>query len=49
MPVDTHAIPVKLGGRVIAVVEQHTSLLGVRAPSSLGAGVPRHRRRSWPG
>src|SRR5215211_5936380 len=35
MPVDSHAIPVKLGGRVIAVVEQHTSLLGVRAPSSL--------------
>jgi two-component system, sensor histidine kinase PdtaS len=35
MPVDSHAIPVKLDGRVIAVVEQHTSLLGVRAPSSL--------------
>ncbi|HWI00049.1 MAG TPA: histidine kinase N-terminal domain-containing protein, partial [Propionibacteriaceae bacterium] len=35
MPVDSHAIPVKVGGRVIAVVEQHTSLLGVRAPSSL--------------
>jgi two-component system, sensor histidine kinase PdtaS len=35
MPVDSHAIPVKLGGRVIAVVEQHTSRLGVRAPSSL--------------
>jgi two-component system, sensor histidine kinase PdtaS len=34
-PVDTHAIPVKLGDRVIAVVEQHTSQLGVRAPSSL--------------
>src|SRR5919112_1363008 len=35
MPVDTHAIPVKLADRVIAVVEQHTSQLGVRAPSSL--------------
>ncbi len=35
LPVDTHAIPVKLDGRVIAVVEQLTSLLGVRAPSSL--------------
>ncbi|MFL6028186.1 MAG: sensor histidine kinase [Friedmanniella sp.] len=35
MPVDTHAIPVKLAHRVIAVVEQHTSQLGVRAPSSL--------------
>ena len=35
IPVDTHAIPVKLGDRVIAVVEQHTSQLGVRAPSSL--------------
>ena len=35
MPVDTHAIPVKLGDRVIAVVEQLTSQLGVRAPSSL--------------
>jgi two-component sensor histidine kinase len=35
MPVDTHAVPVKLGDRVIAVVEQHTSQLGVRAPSSL--------------
>lgn len=35
MPVDTHAIPVRLDNRVIAVVEQHTSLLGVRAPSSL--------------
>jgi two-component sensor histidine kinase len=34
-PVDTHAIPVKIGDRVIAVVEQHTSQLGVRAPSSL--------------
>jgi two-component system, sensor histidine kinase PdtaS len=35
LPVDSHAIPVKVGGRVIAVVEQHTSLIGVRAPSSL--------------
>ncbi len=35
LPVDTHAIPVKLDGRVIAVVEQLTSMLGVRAPSSL--------------
>ena len=35
MPVDTHAIPVKLADRVIAVVEQHTSQLGIRAPSSL--------------
>ncbi len=35
MPVDTHAIPVKLGDRVIAVVEQHTSQLGTQAPSSL--------------
>jgi two-component system, sensor histidine kinase PdtaS len=35
LPVDSHAIPVKLGGGVIAVVEQHTSQLGVRTPSSL--------------
>jgi two-component sensor histidine kinase len=35
IPVDTHAIPVKVGDRVIAVVQQHTSQLGVRAPSSL--------------
>ena len=35
VPVDTHAVPVKLGDRVIAVVEQHTSQLGIRAPSSL--------------
>ena len=35
IPVDTHAVPVKLDGRVIAVVEQHTSQLGVRAPSLL--------------
>jgi two-component system, sensor histidine kinase PdtaS len=35
LPVETRAIPVKLGEQVIAVVEQHTSQLGVRAPSSL--------------
>jgi two-component system, sensor histidine kinase PdtaS len=35
LPVETHAIPVKIGEQVIAVVEQHTSQLGVRAPSSL--------------
>ena len=35
MPVDTRAIPVKLGERVIAVVEQHTSVLGTRSPSVL--------------
>jgi two-component sensor histidine kinase len=35
IPVDVHAIPVKRNGQVIAVVEQHTSQLGVRAPSSL--------------
>jgi two-component system, sensor histidine kinase PdtaS len=36
LPVDSHAIPVKIGNRVVGVVEQHTSQLGVRgAPSSL--------------
>ncbi|HET9301327.1 MAG TPA: histidine kinase N-terminal domain-containing protein [Propionibacteriaceae bacterium] len=36
LPVDSHAIPVKIGNRVIAVVEQHTSQLAIRgAPSSL--------------
>ena len=35
LPVETHAIPVVYGGRSIAVVEQHTSLLGIREPSSL--------------
>jgi two-component sensor histidine kinase len=36
LPVDSHAVPVKVGERVIAVVEQRTSQLGVRgAPSSL--------------
>ena len=53
IPVDMHAIPVELGDRVIAVVEQHTSQLGVRAPSSLeqayldaaaAAGRDDHRR-----
>jgi two-component sensor histidine kinase len=33
--VETHAVPVTAGDHVIAVVEQHTSQLGVRAPSSL--------------
>jgi two-component system, sensor histidine kinase PdtaS len=35
LPVETHAVPVTAGDHVIAVVEQHTSQLGVRAPSSL--------------
>ncbi len=35
IPVRTRAIPVILADRVIAVVEQHTSQLGIRAPSSL--------------
>jgi two-component sensor histidine kinase len=35
VPVGVHAVPVKREGRVIAVVEQHTSQLGIRAPSSL--------------
>ena len=35
IPVSVHAIPVTLDGTVIAVVEQHTCQLGVRAPSSL--------------
>ena len=35
MPVDTRAVPVKLADRVVAVVEQHTSVLGTRAPSGL--------------
>ena len=33
MPVVTQAVPVRLADRVIAVVEQHTSVLGTRAPS----------------
>jgi two-component sensor histidine kinase len=35
IPVEVHAIPVKRGDRVIAVVEQHKSQLGERAPSFL--------------
>src|SRR6187200_45310 len=35
LSVATHAVPVAVGEHVIAVVEQHTSRLGVRAPSSL--------------
>src|SRR5690606_16910021 len=35
IPVDVHALPVRRGKKVIAVIEQHTSQLGVRAPSSL--------------
>ncbi|HET9871003.1 MAG TPA: histidine kinase N-terminal domain-containing protein [Propionibacteriaceae bacterium] len=35
IPVGIHAIPVKRSGRTIAVVEQHTSQFGLRAPSSL--------------
>jgi two-component sensor histidine kinase len=35
LSVATHAVPVAVGEQVIAVVEQHTSRLGVRAPSSL--------------
>jgi len=35
IPVEVHALPVLRDGRPIAVVEQHTSQLGVRAPSSL--------------
>ncbi len=35
IPVAVHAIPVPFRGRVIAVLEQHTSQLGVRMPSTL--------------
>jgi two-component sensor histidine kinase len=35
IPVDTHAIPVTVDDRVIGVIEQHTSQLGVRSPSAL--------------
>jgi len=35
IPVSVHAVPVTVEGTVVAVVEQHTSQLGVRAPSSL--------------
>lgn len=35
IPVDMHAVPVLLGDRVIAVVEQHTNQMGVRANGAL--------------
>ena len=35
VPVQTHAVPVTVGNQVIAVVEQRTSQLGLRALSSL--------------
>jgi len=35
IPVEVHAIPVKRGERVVAVVEQHKSQLDERAPSAL--------------
>lgn len=35
VPVRVEAIPVRRGGRVIAVVGRHTNLLGVRTPSRL--------------
>jgi two-component system, sensor histidine kinase PdtaS len=35
VPVQTHAVPVIVGNHVVAVVEQRTSQLGLRAPSSL--------------
>ena len=35
IPVAVHAIPVPFRGRVIGVLEQHTSQLGVRMPSTL--------------
>ncbi len=35
IPVDMHAIPLEHGGRVIAVLEQHTNQMGVRANGSL--------------
>ncbi len=35
IPVEVHAIPVKLGDRVIGVVEMHTNRMGVRAPGEL--------------
>ena len=48
LPVDTHAIPVKVGERVIAVVEQHTvsSAYGRRARWRRPTWKP---QRSWPG
>jgi two-component sensor histidine kinase len=35
VPVQTHAVPVIVGNQVVAVVEQRTSQLGLRAPSLL--------------
>lgn len=35
IPVEQHAVPVRRGGRVIAVVEMHTNRMGVRAPGAL--------------
>ncbi|MFT3877911.1 MAG: sensor histidine kinase [Propioniciclava sp.] len=35
IPVEVHAVPVRRGGRVIAVVELHTNRMGVRAPGAL--------------
>ena len=35
IPVAVHAIPVPFRGRVVGVLEQHTSQLGVRMPSTL--------------
>ena len=45
MPVDTHAIPVVYDERSIAVVEQHTNLLGIREPELTGAGLSGCGRR----
>ncbi len=38
IPVAVHAIPVPFRGRVIGVLEQHTSQLGARMPSTLEKG-----------
>nr|NLI49229.1 ATPase [Propionibacterium sp.] len=35
IPVEQHAIPIRRGGRVIAIVERHTNRMGVRAPGAL--------------
>ena len=35
IPVDMHAVPLVHGGRVIAVLEQHTNQMGVRATGAL--------------
>ena len=35
IPVDVHAIPVVLRGKVIGIVEAHTNRMGVRAPGAL--------------